>query len=120
MPVFRMRENFNGIPLARGAKSTVGGHAMRIDDLPPGDVHYRIGNKAGAAAGQILERDHRCRRDQVVLAGPDQSFVTEFVKSQARISMNVAAVKTAKAIDCDGVRAMPLQNRFHPKIHRRR
>ena len=93
---------------------------MGVDDLAIGNVNDRIGNEPGAPTRQVLESNHRRRRNQVVLASPYEPFVAQLVETQARIGMDVPAVESAKAVDRNRIGAVLLQNSLLAQVHGRR
>ena len=94
---------------------------MRVDDLPFGGVHDRVGNVAGPALGHSAHGHHRRGRTDVAFAAAHQAFVEQLVEAQTGISVNMSAVKAAQAVDRDGLgAAVLLQDRLLGQIHRRR
>ena len=70
------------------------------------------------ALGQGGHSDHRGRRPQVALAGPDQALVEQFMEAQARIGVDVVAVEAAEAVDGDPVGSVLLEQILHAQVHR--
>lgn len=88
-----MREQSNRVALTDSAERTLYKTLYKtrqqmvvthldIDDLSFGTVHDRIGDKAGAPAGEILEDDHRSCGKQIVLTETHDSFVAQLAGNE--------------------------------------
>ena len=120
LPIFGMGENLDRVFFTFRPERAIRGHAVGVDDLAVGDVDDRIGDETGAAARQVLQRDHRCRRDEIVLARADEALVAQLVEPQARVGMDMPAVESAEAVDRDRIGAVLLEDRLLAEIHGRR
>ncbi|MBA7663620.1 hypothetical protein ES703_71665 [subsurface metagenome] len=93
---------------------------MRVDDLPLRSVDHGIRNETGPPTCQRPDHQHCRSRPQVTLTRPNQSVVVQLVKTQAWVSMDMAAVESAQTIDRNRVGSVLPHHRLHAQVHRRR
>ena len=90
---------------------------MGINNLTLRRIEHRIGNVAGPPLRQGRERHHRRRGSNVALASANQAFVAQLMKPETRIRVDVAAIKTAEAVDGDRIRAVFVEYGLLAQIH---